>query len=63
MTFDLKAAREICIKLGLKYPAQSLMRLTIDISILPTGEFYADMRQTSESCEFVWHLGSGRWLA
>ena len=38
-------------------------RQTIDINILPTGEIYVDRRHTSESCEFVWHLGSGRWLA
>lgn len=64
MTFDLKAAREICIKLGLKYPAQSLIdqeyQCSLAAEMLPTAldeieQQNAYIEQLSKQCQAFIH--------
>lgn len=64
MTFDLKAAREICIKLGLKYPARSLIdqeyQCSLAAEMLPAAldeieQQNAYIEQLSKQCQAFIH--------
>lgn len=61
MTFDLQAAREICIKLGLRYPARTL--INDDYQCALAAEMFPAALDRIEELEAALIEERSQWLA